>query len=47
MGCRPAIEGMRRGGRNERLAAKAAAGDIWVMDCVVNAAGDTSGEHKV
>ena len=45
--CGPAIEGMQRGGRNERLAALVAAGDIWVMDCVVNAADGECGEHKV
>ena len=31
VGCAPAV----RGGRNERLAALVAAGDIWVMDCVL------------
>ena len=45
--CGSAIEGIRREGRNERLAALVAAGDIWVMDCVVNAADGECGEHKV
>ena len=29
------------------MAALVAAGDIWVMDCVMNAASDACGEHKV